>query len=251
MKTDLDLAKMHRYRLPSGEIGINVTAISGFLDDGKSSGFAGAAHKLAQEGKYFREEWKAKGERGTRIHKHLNSWLLGHDIECEPDERGYVDALEKFIVEHDPVLIETEAIVLSEWGYGGTLDLIARMRQGPWEGMTGIIDLKTGAPYSVEHTLQLCAYRESDGLAEYDEGGMLSGLRELPKIDFAACLYVHEDGSYDLIHYPADDKAFQAFHDLLGVYQWTRSDTMKELAKTVKAQPKTTTRPSPIGDSNG
>jgi hypothetical protein len=39
--TDLQLANKHRYRLPNGEIAINVTAISGLMDDGKSGAFAG------------------------------------------------------------------------------------------------------------------------------------------------------------------------------------------------------------------
>ena len=47
--TDLELAlNKHKYRLDGVDL-VNVTAISGLLDDGKSGAFAGAAVKLTKE----------------------------------------------------------------------------------------------------------------------------------------------------------------------------------------------------------
>jgi len=198
-KTDLELAGDHRYRLLNGELAVSVTTISGLMDDGKSMGFAYAAVKLARDGLDFRTEWNARGARGTQIHSHLESFLRGESIEEAEDEKGYVDALAAFITDHDPKVIEQEAVVLSEIGYGGRFDLLFQAQRGEYEGLVILADLKTGKPHPVEHTLQLAAYRFADGIAEYDESGALAGIRPLPAVDKTMGLYVREDGTYDLI----------------------------------------------------
>lgn len=229
--SDLSLALgKHRYRTPNGEIAVSVTAISGFIDDGKSAAFAGAAMKL---GPGYRSIWKAKADRGTRVHGHLEKFLTGEDIDQADDEKGFVDALEKFIIEHEPAMVEQEAIVLSDLGYGGRFDLLATLADDDHQSL-GLIDLKTGSPYAVEHTLQLSAYRYADGIATYDEDGNLSNLRPLPQIDWTACLYVADDGTYRLVRYPADETAFRAFCALLEAYKWTRTDAMKAEVKASK-----------------
>lgn len=230
-KTDQELAHAHKYRLPNGEVAINVTAISGLMDDGKSGAFAGAAMKLRDQGLNYRTVWKEKADRGTRVHCHLESFLKGEDIDQQEDEAGYVDALEQFIVDVDPLVISQEEIVLSNLGYGGRFDLLAEI-----DGEVALIDLKTGKEYAVEHTLQLSAYRYADGLATYDEDGNLTELRPMPEIDWCGCLYVREDGTYNLERYPADDDAFAIFCALLKSYQWTRSASMKQLIKEAKAR---------------
>lgn len=229
-KTDVELAEAHKYKLLNGDVAINVTAISGLMDDGKSGAFAGAAVKLAREGKNYREEWKAKAERGSRIHAHLESFLKSEDAEVCSDETGYVDALEKFIMEHQPKVLEMEAICLSDHGYGGRFDLLATLN----DGFNWLLDLKTGNQYAVEHTLQLSAYRYSDGIAVYGEDGGLSSLRPMPEIHKTGCLYVKDDGTYKIVEYPADFTAFCAFLNLLDAYKWTRTTTMKQATKESK-----------------
>ena len=230
-KTDRELAERHRYRLLDGRLAVSVTSISGLLDDGKAMGFAYAATKLAKEGLDFRQEWNAKGDRGTRIHGHLESWLRGETIEQADDEKGYVDALEKWIIADDPEVIEQEAIVLSDLGFGGRFDLLCRIR-----GETALIDLKAGKSYPVEHSLQIAGYAHADGIAVFGEDENLSHLRPLPPIDWGGCLYVHEDGTYDLDRYPIGEETFAVFCNLLAAYQWMRSDEMKALGKEAKAR---------------
>lgn len=225
--SDLEQAlTKHKYTL-NGQPLINVTAISGLLDDGKSGAFAGAAVKLTKEGVNYREEWKSRAERGTRVHSHCESFLRREPIDCLESDMGYVDAVEKFMTDYDPILIELEEIALSELGYGGRFDMIVRLGD-----QTVLLDLKTGSPYAVEHTLQLSAYRFADGIAMFDEDGNEAGLRPMPKIDRAGCLYVQGDGSYTLTYYPADESAFAQFCALLHVHQWTRSDRIKEVVKS-------------------
>lgn len=232
-KSDLELATgSHRYRLMDGTTAVSVTSIAGLLDiDGKSSAFAGAAVKLALTGVDYRAEWRAKADRGSRLHTHMEAWLRGEDIDQTDDEAGYLDGLEKFIVDYDPETIESEQVVLSHLGYGGRFDLVARIGDE-----TALLDLKSGSAYPIEASMQLAAYRYADGIAEYNDEGVLKGLRPMPAVDWCACVYVHEDGTYDLRKYPADQEAFDSFCDLLGVYRWAKSEQMAALVKEAKAK---------------
>jgi hypothetical protein len=229
--SDLDLVAKHKYvTSPGGEPGINVTAISGLLDDGKSNGMAGAAAKLTREGLNYREEWKAAADNGSRRHSICENWLTTGESFCAPEDEGFVDGLEKFWVDHSPEKIECEAIALSTThGYGGRFDMVVRLS----DGRVLLIDLKTGKRYAAEHTLQLSAYRYADGLGVY-ENGMLTELRPMPKVDACAALYVASDGTYSLIEYPADDAAFSQFLNLLLAYRWKRSPVMKAAEKSAK-----------------
>ena len=228
--SDLEQAVVkHKYRLLSGDVAVNVTAISGLLDDGKSGAFAGAAVKLTKAGENYREVWKAKGERGSRVHGHCEAFLKGEDTEVRDDEHGFVNALEAFMDEYKPEVLELEQITLSAHGYGGRFDMIVRMGDENW-----LLDLKTGSPYPIEHTLQLAAYRHSDGIAVYSGTGELASLRPLPAIDKAGCLHVREDGTFCIHQYPADEVAFDHFCNLLKIYQWTRNEQMKAVVKVVK-----------------
>lgn len=217
-RTDLELAEAHKYRLPNGEVAVNVTTISGLLDMGKSAAFAVAAARLTREGLDYRQEWTAKASTGTRVHSVCEDWLLERESEVEDSDQGCVDALEKFWLDCQPVKIECEAIVLSDRGYGGRMDMIAQLA----DYRVVLIDVKTGRPYPTEHTLQLSAYRYGDGIATYDAGGMLASLRPIPTVDACACLYVHGDGTYDLTEYPADKTAHEHFCALLEVYRWAK-----------------------------
>lgn len=229
--SDRQLAEKHKYRLLNGEIAINVTAISDLMDDGKSGGMAGAAVKLTKAGLNYHTEWKARRDLGTRAHGYLESFLDRQEIDQVAGDDGYVDALERFILENDPEVIAKEEIVLSEHGYGGRFDLIAKIG-----GETGLIDLKSGGAHAQAHTLQLSAYRFADGLAQYDPVGNLLGLNPMPTIDWCAALYIRGDGNYYLDRYPADEEAFSIFCALLGAYKWSHSATMKALIKEAKTR---------------
>jgi len=84
------------------------------------------------------------------------------------------------------------------------------------------MDYKTGGEHWAEVTKQEAAYRFCDGIGVYDEAGWLTGLRELPKVDAAFVLYVHDDASYALRWLPVDVDAWQAFLDLREHYRWTK-----------------------------
>jgi len=215
LTTDLELATKHKYKLMSGEVGINVTAVTGLLDDeGKSSRMAGAAAKLTREGQNYRQVWKSKMERGTRIHGHCEAWLRGENVNVIRDDQPFMDGLAKFFYDLKPQPVEIERVVLSHLGYGGRFDSILRFPTGEqW-----LVDLKSGSPHFVEHSCQLAAYAKADGMARYDREGQLMGLEPLPRIDYAGCLYLTEDGDYTLTEYPVE-RAWPIFTHLLDVYK--------------------------------
>jgi hypothetical protein len=235
--TDLELAARHRYRLPNGEVAINVTTISDLVDGGKSAAMAAAAAGLTRQGRDYRQEWRDKADLGTRVHKVCEKWLLSQvadvpdeDLLVAPSDHGYIDALEKFWREYSPRVVVCEAITLSEThGYGGRFDMVIEV--GP---RRLLVDLKTGKPWPISHTWQLAAYRYADGIAEYDEKGRLDALRPLPEVDGCACLYLREDGSFRFPEYPADRTAFAKFCSLLDAYRWMHSQQMTRLVKEAR-----------------
>ena len=215
--SDRDAAFKHRYRLFDGTPVPSVTAISGLLDiDGKSAKMAGAAARITREGGQYRKEWDAKRDRGTRLHGHLEAFLRGETIEVREDDAGYVDALEKWVVARNPRHAIVEAIVLSEAGYGGRLDVL--------DGDV-LYDLKSGRVNTIDVTLQLAAYRYADGIAMYDEAGALEWLDAPPllRIKRTVGLYVRENGTYEEIDTVSDHEAFCAFKQLLDVYRWAKA----------------------------
>lgn len=214
-KTDLQLADYHKYRLLNGDIAISVTKLTGLLDDGKAGAFAGAAVKLTKAGLDYRKEWAEKASRGTRVHDHALAWSNGETVDQQEDEAGYLDALERFIVERQPTWLEREEIVVSSRGYGGRFDMIVQMPDHDvW-----LIDIKTGRDYALEHTLQLNGYAFADGIATFDENGNLSGTRPLPPIHRAGDLYLGDNGTYRLIEYPLGERPFGLFCHLLETYK--------------------------------
>lgn len=213
--TDLELAAKHRYRCPGGQIGINVTAVTGLLDwNSKSAKMAGSAAKIASTGGNYREEWRKKADLGTRVHAHCEAWLRGEEIFPLEDEVPYLDALERFFDDTAPLPTAIERVVLSGLGYGGRFDFIAEFNE-----LNTLVDLKTGRPYAVEHTLQLSAYRYADGMATYDEAGALARLDPVPLIDRAGCLYLDREGTYSFVEYPVTERSFDIFCALLEVRQ--------------------------------
>ena len=228
--TDLaDAVDRHKYRLPSGELAVNVTTVSGLLDDGKSGAFAGSAAKLTRAGVNYRDEWKKKAERGTRVHDVAEKFLRDEDADVHDTDVAHVEGVKRFIRDHNPQVIALEKIALSEQGYGGRFDWAVSLSGANW-----LLDLKTGHQSPVEPTLQLSAYRYADGIAVYDDEGTLTGLTPLPEFDHAGCLYVNDQGEYSIVEYPADRAAWENFCALLRVYKWTRSQQMKQLKKEAR-----------------
>lgn len=181
--------------------------------------------------KHHRGVWDAKAERGTQVHDFAMVWSKGEDVLCPPDCAGYMDALAKFYAEHQPKWLAVErSVVYATPGreYGGTPDCIAVLA----DGRTVLIDWKTGQRYPIDTTAQLAAYRYADGFGVYDAFGTLVEIEPLPKIDAAAIVYLHDDGTFEFLEVPADKAAHDAFLGLRDAWAWRN-----EMTKWEKAHP--------------
>jgi hypothetical protein len=216
--SDRQLASRHRYRLHNGDLAVSVTKVTSFADAGKARAFAFAARNLQRQGIDFDREWRGKATDGSRRHGLMEQWLEGIPLDhVDRDDEPFLDALEGFITERAVEMVEVECILLSDtFGYGGRCDLIAWLQDpGSLFRHLWLIDLKTGKPQFVEHALQLCAYRRADGLAVYDDDGvLLPGFNPMPPIERVGALYVNEHGA-NLVETPCDDDVFATFVALL------------------------------------
>jgi hypothetical protein len=174
-----------------------------------------AYHRLR---KHHRGVWNDKAARGTAVHALAVEWAEGREVECPPECAPYLDALERLYVDHRPAWVELErSVVYAVPGleFGGSLDAIVDVG-----GRRLVIDIKTGQRYPIETTVQLAAYRHAQGMGVYSPLGGLEAIEPMPEVDGAAILYLHDDGSYELLDVPADRLAFDTFLALRRVWGW-------------------------------
>lgn len=141
--------------------------------------------------------------RGTAVHALAQQLAAGHEVTVPDELIGHVDAYLKFVEEWQPRELLVEQPVFSrEFRYGGTLDLIADLRdQHRW-----LLDWKTskGEPYP-ESALQLAAYRYAEFYLDAD-----GAEQPMPRVDRCGIVWLRADG-YDLIPVDAGMAAFIAF----------------------------------------
>lgn len=228
--------KTHQLRL-DGKVLPTSTGISGMLDKpGLPWGAAGetalfAIHhreeweNLSAEAayerlrKHHRGVWNDKANRGTRVHDLAMQWAGGNDVECPEDCTPYLDALERFYTDHDPIWVEVERNILSltpGLEYGGKFDYV---RQTATENVQG--DIKTGKRYPIETTLQVASYAFAQYLATY-ENNKLVALDPMPKIDRCEVLYLHDDTTYELLTLPVTPAVYEHFLSLRAAWSWLR-----------------------------
>lgn len=164
---------------------------------------------------HHRKVWDDKRDRGSAVHDMAADWAAGRDVACPPDCEGYLDALEAFYAEAAPTVVAAERCVVradAESSYGGCFDAVSDINDGPFAGRRLLIDIKTGKRYPAEAVLQLAAYRHADGMGIYDADGVLVAIEAMPPcIDGTAILYLHDDGTYELLEVPGDEVAFADF----------------------------------------
>jgi hypothetical protein len=229
-------AKNHRLRLNGRPIP-TATSVSGMLDKpGLSWGAAGetalfaihhqdewmelppedAYHRLR---KHHRGVWDEKAMRGTTVHGLALEWAKGQDIDCPPELNPYLDALEAFYLQREPQWVDVERNVLyleKDREYGGQFDYI-REDNGLVLG-----DIKTGRRYPIETTLQISGYRFAQFVATYDAKGRLELLEPMHKVARCEVLYLHDDGTFEVLELPADEATFERFIALRDAWSWLR-----------------------------
>jgi hypothetical protein len=152
--------------------------------------------------KHHKGVWNDKANVGTLVHDLALGWAQGRAVDCPPRCDPYMDALERFYLDWRPVIVEAERSVFydhPDLGYGGSFDLIATVA----DSRTLLIDYKTGDRVWPEVKAQLAAYRHAPTMGVYDESGALVDSQPTPKVDGAAVLHLHDDGTYALIEVAA------------------------------------------------
>lgn len=156
---------------------------------------------------------------GTRIHKAAERVMAGRRDEVGADLAPYADAVEAFLDLHvQKVLAVEKRLVSVTQGFGGTLDVYVKLRDGSY----AILDWKTSAQLSKQHGHQLAGYAL---LAR--EHGMTVNRRIAVKIDkqrpgkFHARSYANHVG---------DVRVFRACCELWWATERQKKDPLPEWA---------------------
>lgn len=164
-------------------------------------------------------EWKAKSARGTAIHDMAHQWALGRDIDCPPDCNGYLDALERFYVDHQPEWLHCERTVIYDKPgreTAGTFDAAGVLK----DGRCWLLDWKSGKRYPAAVILQMSGYRYATEMAVVDEIGQFIDTEPMFEVDACGVVYLHSDGTYELLELPVSRATHAVFLALRDVWAW-------------------------------
>jgi hypothetical protein len=171
-----------------------------------------------------RSAWKndeAK-DMGSRIHE------LTEAIDAHRDT-GPMTPTEALRVEHYrtwrdasgwDLKVREAVLVNPEFGFGGTLDILARDR----DGRSVLADIKTGKGVYKESILQLAAY----GLATFIQPEGAATVSRMPKVDRYAILHVTAKGVRE-IEIPIGDEDRSAFLACMDLTRWSDSQKGRAL----------------------
>lgn len=212
----------------------------------------------------YRQEWEARAELGTRVHRLAEAINLGApaapDAEAEPFLDSYRQWLSDFDVDLERDVVVAECTVLHrKLGYAGTSDLWVRLRFDaattplvprfrprkvpadplPTPNGLWLVDLKTSLKHPAstvwpEYPLQLAALRHAKvALAcppecRYEAADGHHGGHEFPVPRFAgaAVLNLRRTG-YGFIPLPADRHALAAFRALQPVARYLHEQDLR------------------------
>jgi hypothetical protein len=171
-----------------------------------------------------RSAWKndeAK-DMGSRIHE------LTELLDAKKDT-GPMTPTEALRVEHYrtwrdasgwDLKVREAVLVNPEFGFGGTLDILARDR----DGRSVLADIKTGTGVYKESILQLAAY----GLATFIQPEGATTVSRMPKVDRYAILHVTAKGVRE-IEVPIGDEDRSAFLACMPLTRWSDSQKGRAL----------------------
>jgi hypothetical protein len=179
----------------------------------KRGGPKAAADWLSRIPDYQRD---SAGDLGSAVHRLAEDISRGEQVSVTDEQRPFVNAYRRFLVEYQPEFKSLERMVFSEKGYGGTFDSIAVIR-----GETYLIDTKTSKAVYAETALQLA------GLAFADFCGLPGDPKKyrIPKVTKFAVLHIRPDAyakGYRLIEYRVTQTDYEAFLACLTLVNWRK-----------------------------
>jgi hypothetical protein len=192
------------------------TALDKMLD---TVGPEGVVKALTSRSSWKRDEAAALG---TAVHGYADDHINGRPI---PDDlptvqRDYVTVYEDWWKAAGWTVRTSEAyLVHTAHGYGGTLDLLCRDR----DGRTVLADIKTGKGVYSEAVLQLAAYGNAE-LIQTPAGDLFP----MPAVDRYAILHVTKDGVRE-IEVSIGALELLAWGAAIDLYQWHRTVKGKRL----------------------
>lgn len=172
----------------------------------------------------FDRQWRAKANRGSRVHEVAELWSKhpGEEVDVRVGDSIYVDALQRFYDEYHPVFKYIECIVLNvEENYGGRFDGIVWLDGPRTPAGLYLIDYKTGGEWAYEVAVQAEGYLHGK-LATWKPDGSLGRLKALPKLKGARTIYLRDDGSVavvDPFEHISRDQAWRAFLASKALYE--------------------------------
>ncbi len=182
-------------------------------------GREGAVKALTSRSSWKRDEAAALG---TAVHGYADDHINGRPIpeDLPAIQRDYVTVYEDWWKAAGWTVRTSEAyLVHTAHGYGGTLDLLCRDR----DGRTVLADIKTGKGVYSEAVLQLAAYGNAE-LIQTPAGDLFP----MPKVDRYAILHVTKDGVRE-IEVSIGALELLAWGAAIDLYQWHRTVKGKRL----------------------
>jgi hypothetical protein len=216
----------------------SVTAISGMVGPGEALAW-GAAKETTLFGLHHRDEyehlpldeqyhlirrhfkgvWNEKAARGTTVHNLAHQWAQGLEVDCPPECGPYLDALEQFYIDHQPQWSHCERSVIYDTPgreYGGSFDAAGVLK----DGRSWLLDWKSGKRYPASVILQMSGYRYATELAVVDEMGQFVATEPMFEVDTCGVVYLHDDGTYELLELPVTPATHAVFLALRDVWTW-------------------------------
>jgi hypothetical protein len=168
-----------------------------------------------------RSSWKRDeaAQLGTDVHHLADQWIRGLQPVVPEHATAHVKNYADWWTASGWTLRASEAMVVNpEFGYGGTLDLLARDR----DGRTVLADIKTGKGVYREAVLQLTAYGMAP-LVQTDQG-----VFAMPAAERYVILHVTADGVREIeVSVGALEKL--AWGACIDLHQWSETTKGKRL----------------------
>lgn len=170
-----------------------------------------------------RSSWKRDeaAQLGTDVHALADRVANGEpDLIVPENVRKHVHGYAEWWASSGWTVRTTEAFILQpDHGYGGTLDLLCRDR----DGRTVLADIKTGKGVYSEAVLQLTAYGAAT-LIQTPQGQLFP----MPKVDRYAILHVTADGVRE-IEVPVGTLEQMAWGACIDLFTWKETTKGKRL----------------------
>lgn len=154
-------------------------------------------------------------EVGTHVHECIESTLNADEWKPNPWPE-HMRHFEAWKSTYNPEFMYSEATVYNrQVCYAGTLDLVAQIN-----GITTLIDVKTGKNLWPEVALQLAAYANGEFIGAHDKVNDKWCEMKMPKIEAAAVLHLRMTG-WRFVTVDISDEVFKAFRHVNEVFRWT------------------------------